>query len=184
MVDKTNPESTDSAAQKLSEELFLARSDDEVLRKKVDDENLKLDDSQEEMFLQNIHRGSEQSEDPNKGIAHDAGTVRAGVDENIEINSQPYEGAEDSKAEEILVDVTDNENVSGSVLQNNYAPDIHQELSDSNNESVHDAAKQFLSDGVDATESLRGSNSITVDSDVNTNNVDSVTGDNILRVIF
>ena len=66
MVDKT--ETVDSIAQKSSEELFLRGSGkEEMLRKQTDDAGLKLDDSQEELALQNIQRGSEQRAQPVEG---------------------------------------------------------------------------------------------------------------------
>ena len=90
MVDKINPESTDSIAQKSSEELFLRGSEnDEMLRKKVDEDGLKLDDSEEELSLQNIQRGSEQLEHPNKGVK-DKG-AGAGRGEELEVKSEPFE---------------------------------------------------------------------------------------------
>ncbi|VAW50728.1 T1SS secreted agglutinin (RTX) [hydrothermal vent metagenome] len=68
MVDKTNSNNADSDAQKSSEELFLRGSEeDHVLRDKSDNDDLKLDDSQEELSLQNILLGSEQREIENRG---------------------------------------------------------------------------------------------------------------------
>ena len=90
MVDKTNPESTDSIAQQSSEELFLRGSEkDEMLRKKVDEDGLKLDGSEEELSLQNIQRGSEQLEHPNKGVK-DKG-AGPGRDDELEVKSESFE---------------------------------------------------------------------------------------------
>ena len=83
MVDKTNSNNADSTAeddaQKSSEELFLRGSEqDGALRDKSDNDGLKLDDSQEELALQNIQRGSEQREivdrgsiEKGEGVGHD-----------------------------------------------------------------------------------------------------------------
>jgi len=95
MVDKATPESTDSIAQKSSEEMFLRGSEqDEALRKKSEEEALKLDDAQEEVTLQNIQRGSEQREHPNTGIEQ----TGAGADHNesFEIKSDAKEYSAES----------------------------------------------------------------------------------------
>ncbi|HHO59397.1 MAG TPA: hypothetical protein ENJ64_04085, partial [Thiotrichales bacterium] len=78
MVDKSKTESVESVKQQSSEAMFLRGSDGEdIARRKVEEqEGLKLDDSQEELALQNIQRGSEQrehgltgSEDRGDGLA-------------------------------------------------------------------------------------------------------------------
>ncbi len=92
MVDKTNSESTDSIAKKSSEELFLRGSEnDETLRKTANENNLKLEDSQEELFMQNIQRGSDSLEHPNKGVRHEGAS--AGRDEAFEVTSETIENS-------------------------------------------------------------------------------------------
>ncbi len=67
MVDKSKSESSESIAQKSSEELFLrGTGEDQVLRKRDEEADLNLDDSQEELALQNIQRGSEKRENYNR----------------------------------------------------------------------------------------------------------------------
>ncbi len=98
MLDKTNPQPTNSIAQKSSEELFLRGSEkDEMLRNKADEDGLKLDDSEEELSLQNIQRGSEQLEHPNQDVKSEGDSVDrregAGVnrDDVLETNSETIE---------------------------------------------------------------------------------------------
>jgi len=90
MADKTN--TGDSNVQKSSEELFLRGSEkDEMLRKQNEDAGLKLDDSQEELSLQNIQRGSEQRTHPGEGVEKEgAGAER---DESIGIKSESAKSA-------------------------------------------------------------------------------------------
>ncbi|MBL4711448.1 MAG: VCBS domain-containing protein, partial [Gammaproteobacteria bacterium] len=88
MVDKNNSTSDDSIAQKSSEELFLKGSDQaETLRKKTDDDGLKLEDSQEELTLQNIQLGSEQREDIDRNSI-DKGSSKTS-NESFDIKSAP-----------------------------------------------------------------------------------------------
>ena len=82
MVEKSKTEPVNKAENNSSEELFLYGSDnDEILRKKAEEDHLKLDDVQEELSLQNILRGSEQRETMLKsteqkgvGAQHDSST--------------------------------------------------------------------------------------------------------------
>jgi len=102
MVDKTKP--VDSTGEKASEELFLRGSEKEGhLRKQSEDAGLKLDDSQEELSLQNIQRGSEQRTHPDKGVEEKGAGTK--FDEEVGIKSESSDHvAQAGSTENIVTD--------------------------------------------------------------------------------
>ena len=135
MVDKTNPEATDAIAQKSSEELFLRGSEkDEMLRKKANEDDLKLDDSVEELSLQNIQRGSEQREYPNTDVEQ-TGTA-PGHHESLEINS---ESNKHSAASEIFAGDQNNDN---SAQLNPVSPDTGNTVKEADSQENNDQGRK------------------------------------------
>ena len=176
MVDKTTPESTDkstaTSAQKSSEELFLRGSDkDELLRKKADDENLKLEDSQEEVFLQNIQRGSEQSENPKLGATGETITDASalGASEGGEVHSQNSAEinskgiVETDRIADVSNDIVNGVNDQSEKSDNE---NVRQASFSGNNEVIGNAEKQTLSDSAEVVQT--GNETIFVDTEERT----------------
>ncbi len=102
MVDKANKGHEDSSTPGATEEMFLRGSGkDQSLDKKEEAETLKLDDSSEELALQNIQRGSETMQNPHAGIVDKSGGAVASI-AGIEPKSTVVDRAHQSDEQESL----------------------------------------------------------------------------------